>query len=282
MKKHSLLTRGINALVRFFGRFSDKLFHRNKLGEMFLIFWLELIICGITLMILMFTKGLLLYPLAYILLVFGCMNLKRTADLGRAVYRSLHQGNIKNAKIYLRAMSGKDTQAYSVQEILSETVAAISKNTVSGMIAPIFCTVLGGPLFAMFYKVLFQIDKYLNLQKGIVCFLLKVILYLPDKITALFFWVSGFLLGSKLKKTIKTTFALRKMKKGIQYPLALCAAESVLAVSFDSPNEKPPKLSDVKKSITMGYMSAVMGALLIASVFEIIKFLIWSLIFHEG
>lgn len=281
MKKHSLLEQGMNVLVRFFGKFSDRLFHRNKLGELFLIFWLELIICGITLMILMFTKGLVLYPIAYILLVFGCMNLKRTADLGRAVSRSLHQGKIKNAKIYLRAMSGKDTEEYSVQEVLSQTVAGISKNTVTGMIAPIFCTVLGGPLFAMFYKTLFQMDKYLNLEKGIVCFLLKLILYLPDKITALFFWISGFLLGSKLGQMVKCTFELRKVKKGQKFPLALSAVESAMDIRFDTPNENPPKLSDIKKSITMGYMAAVMGALLIASIFEIIKFVIWGLIIHE-
>ena len=79
---------------------------------------------------------------------------KEAKGVGSALDRSLQDGRKQVARIV-----GRDTASLSEQEILAATVETVAENTTDGVVSPLICLLLGGPVLAMGFKAVSTLDS---------------------------------------------------------------------------------------------------------------------------
>ncbi len=77
----------------------------------------------------------------------------------RLVADALARGDIEEARRSLSYIVGRDTEALEESEIWRATVETVAENTSDGVIAPLFCLMLGGPPLALAYKAINTLDS---------------------------------------------------------------------------------------------------------------------------
>ena len=144
------------------------------------------------------------------LISWTCLSARNLADeaLGvrRALDRSLEEGRARVARIV-----GRDTARLTAREILCATIETVAENTTDGVIAPMLCLALGGPVLGMAFKAASTLDSmigYLDEQyRDVGWFAARaddVWNYVPARITAALMCVSAFLLGLDGRRAIAT------------------------------------------------------------------------------
>ncbi len=74
--------------------------------------------------------------------------------VAKALKRSLEDGRRQVGRIV-----GRDTAALSEEEIVAATVETVAENTTDGVISPMICLLLGGPVLAMGFKAVSTLDS---------------------------------------------------------------------------------------------------------------------------
>ena len=120
-------------------------------------------IVGITYCFFYFLETLLMNPelsplgsfLSLLIITYLVSTTIATHDLlrsGRAVIDEVSSGNIKDARIKLGMIVGRDTSSLNKEGVLKATMETLSENASDGIIAPLFYFALGGLPLAMAYK----------------------------------------------------------------------------------------------------------------------------------
>jgi len=91
--------------------------------------------------------------------IFTTLSTKNLGEEAFSVYRALKENNLELARERVSRIVGRDTKDLSRDEIVRATVETVAKNTVDGIISPLFYTVLGGAPLAMAYKAVNTFDS---------------------------------------------------------------------------------------------------------------------------
>ena len=118
---------------------------------------------------------------------------------GLKVYDSLLEEDIKESRIRLSYIVGRDTSNLNKEEIIRADVETIAENTSDGIIAPIIYIIIGGTPLGVFYKAINTMDsmvgykneKYLYFGR-FAAKLDDVLNYIPARISAYIMIVASF------------------------------------------------------------------------------------------
>ncbi|KIL72184.1 adenosylcobinamide-phosphate synthase CbiB [Bacillus badius] len=91
----------------------------------------------------------------------ACRSLK---EAGLSVYQPLKSGDMKEARIKLSYIVGRDTERLDEGEITRGAIETIAENTSDGVTAPLFWALIGGAPGAMLYRAINTCDSMVGYQ----------------------------------------------------------------------------------------------------------------------
>lgn len=94
-----------------------------------------------------------------VLIIYTALSIRDLGKHSMDVYRALQAGNLLQARANVAFIVGRDTDKLDEKGIIRGTVESVAENTVDGIIAPLFFTVLFGPVGAMMYKAASTLDS---------------------------------------------------------------------------------------------------------------------------
>ena len=92
------------------------------------------------------------------LIAWTCISAKCLAKEGRGVAQALRI-SLERGRKQVGRIVGRDTSELSESEIIRATVETVAENTTDGVIAPMLCLILGGPILAMGFKAASTLDS---------------------------------------------------------------------------------------------------------------------------
>lgn len=174
----------------------------------------------------------ILYHVVNVIFLWTTIACKCLKDEALKVYYELKKGDIKEARVKLSYIVGRETQFLSEKEIIRADVETVAENTSDGVIAPLFFAMLGGAPLAMMYKAINTMDSML----GYLTKEYKYIGFFPAKVDDVFNFIpariTGFLIclvspfvGGNIKYSFKIMRRDRKNHKSpnCAYPEAATA-----------------------------------------------------------
>jgi adenosylcobinamide-phosphate synthase len=160
----------------------------------------------------------LLAEIVSILILYTCFAARDLAGHAMAVYSSLKNNDLTDARLKVSFLVGRDTDQLDEAAITRATVESVAENTVDGVIAPLFFAILGGPVAAIVYKSVSTLDStfgYKNsryVEFGWASARLDDLFnYLPARLTALIIPVAAAVMGMNFLGAFK--IMLRDGKK---------------------------------------------------------------------
>ena len=154
------------------------------------------------------------------LIIYTTLATKCLKDEAVKIYRVLQTGDLKQSRIQLSYIVGRDTEHLDKSEIIRATVETVAENTVDGIIAPMFYAFIGGAPLAMAYKAINTLDstvgykneKYLHL--GFASAKIDDISnYIPARISVLLMYIASLVLGYNHKECARIAIRDRKNHK---------------------------------------------------------------------
>ena len=104
-----------------------------------------------------------LHPILYwgiwIYLAYTCLATRSLAFEALKVYKAIQSGSIEKARYQVGMIVGRETDQLSIPEICNATIETVAENASDGVIGPLFCLFLGGPVLAMGYKAINTLDS---------------------------------------------------------------------------------------------------------------------------
>jgi adenosylcobinamide-phosphate synthase len=105
----------------------------------------------------------LLHPLAgylvTLLLSWTCLAAKSLHDESKLVADALTAGDLSGARHLLSRIVGRDTEQLDEPEIWRALVETVAENSSDGVIAPLLCLMIGGPILGLAYKAVNTLDS---------------------------------------------------------------------------------------------------------------------------
>ena len=92
------------------------------------------------------------------LISWTCISAKCLAKEGSGVAQALRI-SLERGRKQVGRIVGRDTSCLSEDEIIKATVETVAENTTDGVIAPMLCLILGGPILAMGFKAASMLDS---------------------------------------------------------------------------------------------------------------------------
>lgn len=142
----------------------------------------------------------------------------RSLDIeARKVHERLEISTLKEARIALSYIVGRDTKDLQEKEIIRATIETIGENISDGIIAPMFYLFIGGVPLAMAYKAVNTLDSMVGYKNDRYLYfgrfsakLDDVVNFIPARLTAIFMILAAFFNGKDWRQTIKTIIRDRK------------------------------------------------------------------------
>lgn len=100
-----------------------------------------------------------LYWLVWIYFAYTTLATRSLAVEARKVYDTLKTGSLEDARYQVSMIVGRETDQLSPEEISKATIETVAENTSDGVIGPLICLFLGGPILAMVYKAVNTLDS---------------------------------------------------------------------------------------------------------------------------
>lgn len=292
----------IGKLISFLKKKKDK-FNDNykiKLYGLFIVIFVCTISFIIPFIILEIVKPFkIVYHIVNILILWTTIAAKCLHVEGKKVYYELKKGDIKEARVKLSYIVGRDTKNLSENEIIRADVETVAENASDGIIAPLFFAVLGGAPLAMLYKAVNTMDSmlgYMNEEfKYIGFFPAKiddVFNFIPARITGVLMAISSpfvTLKISSIKNSLKIMIRDRKNHKSPNCAYPEGATAGALDIQLGGTNvyfgevvEKPTigdlikelNFEHINLTIKLMYSSEVLFVLLyilICSILNVIR-----------
>ncbi|MEW4353863.1 adenosylcobinamide-phosphate synthase CbiB [Streptococcus pneumoniae] len=101
----------------------------------------------------------IVYWVVYTYLAYACLATRSLAVEAIKVYHTVKTGTLEEARYQVSMIVGRDTSRLSREEITKATIETVAENTSDGVIGPLLCLFLGGPVFAIGYKAINTLDS---------------------------------------------------------------------------------------------------------------------------
>jgi adenosylcobinamide-phosphate synthase len=165
------------------------------------VVWTLLIICGII--------HPLLHSVCSIVVLYFTIAVKDLIYHGREVRKALLIGDSEQARKRVGFLVSRETEHLEESEIVRSTVESLAENSSDGIVAPIFFTLLGGPVLALLYKTVSTLDSmfgYKNRRyRDFGWFAARaddVLNFVPARITALFTAITAPIFGRRIGEVL--------------------------------------------------------------------------------
>lgn len=101
------------------------------------------------------------------LLIFTTISQKSLAEAARAVEQPLAIDDLKESRIKLSWIVGRDTDHLEEPELVRGTVETVAENTSDGITAPLFYSLIGGAPLALVYRAVNTCDSMVGYKNDI-------------------------------------------------------------------------------------------------------------------
>ncbi|GAA4295541.1 adenosylcobinamide-phosphate synthase CbiB [Anaerocolumna aminovalerica] len=123
------------------------------------------------------------------------------------VYVKLKEGNLQGAREAVSMIVGRDTRVLDESGVAKAAIETVAENTSDGIIAPMLCLAIGGPVLGFFYKAVntmdsmvgYKNDRYLYFGRA-AAKLDDVLNFLPARISAVLMIVSCSFAGKEYNR----------------------------------------------------------------------------------
>ncbi len=146
-----------------------------------------------------------------IFLIYTTISAKDLKDETMKVHRDLERKNIGEARKNLSMVVGRDTINLNEKEVISAAVETIAENTNDGVIAPLFYSILGGPVLAVVYKVINTLDSMVGYKNEKYFYfgwfsakLDDIANFIPARICGFLISCSSFIFARGFRNSFKT------------------------------------------------------------------------------
>lgn len=182
------------------------------LSGLFLWFTLVSFTGGLTHLFLWGAKMIhpVLYWTIWIYLAYSCLATRSLAVEAKKVYKRLTKGTLEEARYQVGMIVGREVSQLTKEEITKATIETVAENTADGVIGPLFCLFLGGPILAMIYKAVNTLDSMVGYktekyhQIGFVSAKMDDLVNLiPARLTWFFLLLSARILQFDVKNALK-------------------------------------------------------------------------------
>lgn len=137
--------------------------------------------------------------MTYQILALKCLKVE-----SMKVYELLVAQNLAEARRAVSMIVGRDTENLDETDVAKAAVETVAENTSDGVIAPMLCLALGGPVLGFFYKAVNTMDSMVGYKNETYFYfgrcaarLDDVVNYIPARISALFMVLASFLAGKE-------------------------------------------------------------------------------------
>ncbi len=188
----------------------QRVLYRAEWGEHWQLFAggiLMMLVIGITYVIMWFAdfwlalQGATIHFWGIALLLSFTITPRSLAEAGLEIAAYLKNADMKQARIKVGWIVGRDTEALDEGEITRATVETVAENMVDGIIAPLFFFCLGGLPLAFAYRAVNTMDSMIGYKNDVYLYFGRcaarmddVWNWLPARITFLFVLVAAIVL----------------------------------------------------------------------------------------
>lgn len=179
--------------------------------------------------------------------------LKGLVDEGTGVFKNLQNGDLKEARVSLSGIVGRDTENLSNEDIVKATVETLAENASDGIIAPAFYFFIGGLPMVFAYKAINTVDSMIGYKnkryKDFGKFgarLDDVANFIPARLTGFFIVIGGL---------VYKYLAFLSRKKTL---FLLSPRQSFKTMLTDSQNHKSPN-AGVPEAAMSGLLGIQLG-----------------------
>ena len=95
----------------------------------------------------------------WIYLAYTCLATRSLAFEALKVYKAIQSGSIEKARYQVGMIVGRETDQLTIPEICNATIETVAENASDGVIGPLLCLFIGGPVLAMGYKAINTLDS---------------------------------------------------------------------------------------------------------------------------
>jgi len=120
------------------------------------------------------------------------------------VYKELKNGTLQDARKALSMIVGRDTDVLDEEGIIKASVETVAENTSDGVIAPMICLAIGGPIAGFLYKAVNTMDSMIGYKNDKFLYYGRAaaklddhVNFLPSRISALYMIVASFIGGKE-------------------------------------------------------------------------------------
>ena len=92
-------------------------------------------------------------------LAYTCLATRSLAFEALKVYKAIQSGSIEKARYQVGMIVGRETDQLTIPEICNATIETVAENASDGVIGPLLCLFIGGPVLAMGYKAINTLDS---------------------------------------------------------------------------------------------------------------------------
>lgn len=208
------------------------------------------------------------------------------------VYQELKKGDIAASRKAVSMIVGRDTECLDETGVAKAAIETVAENTSDGVIAPMICTAIGGPILGFFYKAVNTMDsmvgykneKYQYFGSAAAKFD-DVVNYIPARLSACLMILASAITHMDWKNAKKIFLRDRynhKSPNSAQTESVMAGALDVQLAGdawyFGKLCKKPTigdaireiEPEDIRRSHTLLYMTAVLALV----VFEVVKVLV--------
>ena len=134
-------------------------------------------------------------------MTYLCLAIKSLKDESRKVQRELEAGDISGARMAVSMIVGRDTAGLDEAGITRAAVETVAENTSDGVIAPMICLAIGGPVLGWIYKAIntmdsmvgYHNDRYEDYGRA-AARLDDVANFIPARVSAVFMIMASYIL----------------------------------------------------------------------------------------
>ncbi len=151
----------------------------------------------------------LIHPLARdgvaLFLAYSCLAARSLHGESKVVADALTRGDLPLARQLLARIVGRDTDQLEEPEIWRGVVETVAENSSDGVIAPLLCLILGGPVLGLAYKAVntldsmvgYKNDRYLQFGRASARFD-DLVNWVPARLTGILMTLTAPLFGLSL------------------------------------------------------------------------------------
>ncbi len=193
-----------------------RIFPKSERGERIAGIFLIMIVSGLTTAV---VAGLVIGSrriniwfgfVVEMLLCYWLFAVRSLKDESMKVYDKLAEHDLPGARYAVSMIVGRDTAELTEEGVTKAAVETVAENTSDGIIAPMLCMAIGGPILGWFYKSIntmdsmvgYKNDKYINFGRY-AAKLDDVVNYIPARVSGLLMILASRQCGMDAKNAWK-------------------------------------------------------------------------------